>query len=385
MNTISKNEIQKAIEHIQTPLIIEFLTKNQWQKIDEWEKPVSIWQANNHEQTQILLPESNVFKDYATSLWQALNVIAKVSQISLPNLIETVSGKDILKIRVMGEDVQKGHIPLADGKKLFSGIADLVENTVCKAIRQLKKPHNITRQAIIQNYLNQIELGQTEIGSYAVNVITPALNLPDGLWVDKHFIQQTLFNGLHEFLLCINEMENDNDILPFLKFTESKQHLVNGKFCQALLNMSSKQRDVEISFFNSSSSSQTSPMPPIVIQHNQWQFIHTAQRFFKGEEFMLKNRLIVGEVTDLHREPTTNPINGKPNDDLQWRITVLSIVHQKLRRISIALNEADYKKALMAHNEKEQIQCRGDLLITPKRARLENLQQFDILTQGKLI
>ena len=35
MNTISKNEIQKAIEHIQTPLIIEFLTKNQWQKIDE--------------------------------------------------------------------------------------------------------------------------------------------------------------------------------------------------------------------------------------------------------------------------------------------------------------------------------------------------------------
>ena len=385
MKTISKSEVQKAIENVQTPLIIEFLIKNQWQKIDQWEKPVSIWQANNHEQTQILLPESNEFKDYATSLWRALNEIAEVSQISLPNLIETVSGKNVLKIRVIGEDVKKGHIPLADGKKLFSGIADLVENTVHKAIKQLGKPRHTTRQAIIQDYLSKIELGQTEIGSYAVNVITPALNLPDGLLEDKNFIQQTLFNGLREFLFSIHEMENDNDIEPFLKFTGSKQHLINGKFCQALLNMGSEQRDIEISFLNSDSSNQTPPMPPIIIQRNQWQLIHTAQRFFKGEEFMLKNRLIVGEVTDLHREPTTNPINGRLNDNLQCRITILSIVHQKVRRITIALNEADYEKALIAHDKKEQIQCLGDLLITPKRARLENLQKFDIVAQGTLI
>ena len=385
MKTISKSEVQKAIENVQTPLIIEFLIKNQWQKIDQWEKPVSIWQANNHEQTQILLPESNEFKDYATSLWRALNEIAEVSQISLPNLIETVSGKNVLKIRVIGEDVKKGHIPLADGKKLFSGIADLVENTVHKAIKQLGKPRHTTRQAIIQDYLSKIELGQTEIGSYAVNVITPALNLPDGLLEDKNFIQQTLFNGLREFLFSIHEMENDNDIEPFLKFTGSKQHLINGKFCQALLNMGSEQRDIEISFLNSDSSNQTPPMPPIIIQRNQWQLIHTAQRFFKGEEFMLKNRLIVGEVTDLHREPTANPINGRLNDDLQCRITILSIVHQKVRRITIALNEADYEKALIAHDKKEQIQCLGDLLITPKRARLENLQKFDIVAQGTLI
>lgn len=385
MKTINKSEVQKAIENVQTPLIIEFLVKNQWKKIDQWEKPVSIWQANNHEQTQILLPESNEFKDYATSLWRTLNEIAEVSQMSLPNLIETVSGKNVLKIRVIGEDVKKGHIPLADGKKLFSGIADLVENTVHKAIKQLEKPRHTTRQAIIQDYLSKIELGQTEIGSYAVNVITPALNLPNGLLEDKNFIQQTLFNGLHEFLFSIHEMENDNDIEPFLKFTGSKQHLINGKFCQALLNMGSEQRDIEISFLNIDSSNQTPPMPPIVIQRNQWQLIHTAQRFFKGEEFMLKNRLIVGEVTDLHREPTTNPINGKPNDDLQWRITILSIVHQKVRRITIALNEVDYEKALIAHDKKEQIQCIGDLFITPKRARLENLQKFDIVAQGQLI
>lgn len=378
----------KQLDNVNILLVIKFLEQKNWQLIDKWVKPVSVWQAPNTEKTQILLPENSAYKDYSVVLWRALNEIAQTEHISLSNLIETVSGKDVLKIRIIADDVAKGHIPLVDGQKLFTGITELLQNTVEKAVKQFDNLNSISKREFTQNYLNQIELGQTEVGSYAVNIITPNIQplQQNDLFTNQNIIQKTLYNNLNHFLQRIKEMEHNNDVQPFSQYINNKQFCINTKFCQALLNISgNQQRNVEINFL-AIHATDTEPMTSILIEHQQWQPIQTAKRFFQGEQFMYFDQLIIGEITDLHRDAEIDKQgNIHTPENKHCRITLLTIFKKQPRKISIELNEEDYKKAITAHDKGEKIKCLGDLTLSLRRAKLTNIKLFDILHQETLI
>ena len=369
------HEIKQSLAPVQISLLKAFLQAHQWQNIANWTRPVSVWQK---EDEQIKLPESKSLKDYYTGLWGVLQTLSKVENISLPSLIETVGGKDILKIRIIGEDVKKGRIPLTDGSKLFTGIAQLLQETIKKSANQLKTLNKEQKKEWAQHYLQQIELGQTEIGSYAVNIITPPASVECADWVsENNFFQKNLHDGLQHLLTCIKEMQHENDIFPFIRHEES---FINGKLCQTLLDMAGeKQREIEIQFLTANTSADDQ-LSPILILRKNWQPITLAYQYFKGAEIMQPDYTLAGDITDLHRDAAIdNNGNRQELADCVYRITILTIFNKKPRKVSIELNKDDYQKALAAHDAHQQVRCRGDLLISPRRAKMENLKVFETL------
>lgn len=349
-------------------------------KFKIWHRP-----EESYFELEIIQPLSEDFLDYYQRMYEAIKTLSDFEQRPITRTIEDIVNfdSDLVKIRVISPDVDSGSIPIDDGVMLFEKAKDLLISSSLSTFKK-KRTYSGKWPSEVKKFLNNLKLGQTERGSYIVNVIAPIISFYDDEDSEEghpetntsitRLISNNLAKSLKATNIAIEEYEKTKNPLCFEKVISSG---VNANLCDALIGISGlkRNRDIEVSINLASSEEDSQNM----IKDHKFLSHHIpildiASQYFKGN-FTLQNYMVYGLVTRMDHE----------SDDDYGIIRVNSTVYGKSKNITIQLGLEDYWKAVSAHKPKLPVACYGELRVTPKTAYLVDPSDFRVVDDADLL
>ena len=353
-----------------------YLNTKSWQVAFELEYAV-IWQRElGHKILEITLPKPSA-EDSDEVLNKALEKLANIEEKTVETLKLNISNQyaDKLSVRVIGESVKDGTIPLNEGVKLFEKTKHLINALALSAKKKKAAFGHSTGGKDVAEFMSQIRLGQTQIGSYIVNLSYPVENIE--IKEQNEIIQAISFSrsvshNLVNSLKKLKEKITHYDHNPII-FAELIPEGVSHNLCEAIIGLSGsdQKRKVEIKLQAGEISDDSMPSKAFNIQfaQNEIKVVQIASKYYQGE-YTLPNYEIIGKIVGLH---SNNLAEG-------GYIQVPCKIEDKTVEIRIDLPPEQYQLAAEAHKTEQQIRCKGEnLYINKKKGRLQKLTSINIL------
>ena len=164
-----------------------YLGAKGWSVIRPHGRYASMFGHPVHPNAELLLPLSETIGDYAERLGDLVRLLAEVEDRSELNVFTDLvkSGYDVLRFHAPDADLA-GTIELDAGVALYTHAREVVSAAAQAAI----KPKRVFRgqsPAEAREYLDSLRLGQTEVGSYVLTILSPvppALKIEPDLFGD---------------------------------------------------------------------------------------------------------------------------------------------------------------------------------------------------------
>lgn len=335
----------------------------------------NIWHSSNSSDYEILQPINAELKDFANRVHDLINVLCKIDNKSPAEVIKEIDNisNDVISLRVIHDDVANGEIPFSDGVLLFQKTKDLMLSAARSVIKPQRAKYSGKNPEPVDRFFSSLKLGQTEVGSYVLNLIAPMY------WEDSsqddyckvpfsRAVTERLVNSIVKLDAAISKYEVNGDIKIFETIVNDG---VNATLCSALIGLSgsNKSRSVEIKVINSQVSDVlAAKRNSVLITPDKIKSIEDAERFY-ANDYTIPNYSLIGSVTRLNRD--INSIAG-----------VVTIVEpsENNRKVSVELDDEHYDEAIKAHENKyENVHLVGRLLVTPRKTRLVEVSYFHIL------
>lgn len=196
----------------------------------------------------VMMPLDTTFSDYNDVMYKALREIASYEKTSVIHVYNVLTNPsyDILRWRISDENTSGGNIPFNSMGANIDFIRDLL-GTACLDIMNPSIYHAKVYTKEVNDQLSQYSFGQTEIGSYIMNVLCPLgyyqyqLFDPD---VEKlplsRRINLNLLNNIDLIQRSVEEKSKELD-----DSVESQSVSVN--FLNSLSEMYEENKDTQIS------------------------------------------------------------------------------------------------------------------------------------------
>lgn len=199
--------IEKYINLLHNDKVCQYLSLKGWHEISTlFEGKVRQFLAPNEEYA-ILIPISREFSDYYRVMHDSLSVIAAYDNKTLNGLFNILinPSSDILKWRIADDNTSLGAISFNTMLDNIDNIKNILAST-CIGIMNPSQYHKKVMVSDVQNQIASYKFGQTEIGSYILNLVSPL-----------GFYQYQLFNPSVEELpmnrrINMRMMKTINDI-----------------------------------------------------------------------------------------------------------------------------------------------------------------------------
>jgi hypothetical protein len=137
-------------------------------EVELWRPPVDVERVGS-----IILPLHRTAGDYWARIRDALVLIAQWEKRPPELVVEEVRGTlhDVFRFARTGSDVD-GSIGLRDGRDLLTAVESVLRSAAVSAVFPTRVlPSNLPAQAAA--FLDDVRLGQTEVGSYVITIIAP--------------------------------------------------------------------------------------------------------------------------------------------------------------------------------------------------------------------
>jgi hypothetical protein len=373
-------EFRKALESITPDLLKSYLESQGWIKDGNISNQANIWHRDNDESYiyEVIQPIDSNIRSYGQRLIEAIKSVAEFENREVLAIVDDMANfsSDLVKVRVIHPDVEGGTIPLEDGVLLIERSRDLLIASTLSTFKK-QKVFNGSRSQDVQNFLGKLKLGQTEIGSFVVNLISPieisTNHQQDGCDTSlARSVSVNLARSLTAISEAVDKYANSKSIF---EFEETVNKGVSANLCDALVGLSglAKARRFSIKIKTGGLEAE-----PINFAENYEFFpqsipnLEAASEYLKGR-FTVKNFQVFGFVSVLKHLP--NDENGQ--------ITVKALVKDKLKSITIQLPLSEYWQAFEAHKAGEEITCHGTLNVFPKSAQLLEPTGFDVVKRER--
>ena len=304
--------------------IREYLIKTGWTCDGELSNKGTIWHFNQikYPDAEIILPSHNRIKDYADRIVILIKELSAVEDESPDFLIKRIENysSDLVEIRVIHADVTEGSIPLDDGVMLYQNIREMLASAALSTITK-QKNFSGRKPEDAQEYLRVVRFGQTEVGSYIVNVISPLnqKNIIQDEIVTSSFsrlVTQTLaksLNALNSIESQINDL-NEDQILNNSNHNDIFERIVDkgvsSNLCDALIGLTGvdKNRGFEITLMASEIIPHENDINvSIHFSSNIVSLLEKASNYYK-ENYVITGVTLTGQIKKLERE--ANKENG---------------------------------------------------------------------------
>lgn len=166
--------IEKYIDLLHNDMICQYLSLRDWREISLlFDGKVRQFLAPNEEYA-ILIPIAKEFNDYYRVMRDSLLAIATYENKSLNSLFNILinPSSDILKWRIADDDTSLGAISFNTMQDNIDNIKNLLAST-CLDITNPSQYHKKVMISNVQNIIASYKFGQTEIGSYILNLVSP--------------------------------------------------------------------------------------------------------------------------------------------------------------------------------------------------------------------
>lgn len=341
----------------------------------------SLWHRKGSTDAEVVLPLHPQIRDFQKRFSEALASLAEFEGRSTSEIVNDVIrlSSNLITVRVIGADTADGTIPINDGVLLFTKAKDLL---YAAALSMYSKRKQFSGQPPkdAKGYVDSLLLGQTEVGSYVVNVIAPlpapriAKAAPGAPEVPvAEAVTLNLVHGLEAIAKATTEFADSRSLKVFDAAVESG---VSSNMCDALVGFSGseRKRDFEIRISGAAGPMFAGETKVFNFDADTVAAIQKASDYYKGD-YTLENRQIWGFVKKLDR-PKANEIGT---------LTVDAVVDGVERSVKIELGPDEYHQGVLAHDTKAIVECSGDIHIKSRRARLANPTGFRIIAIADLL
>ena len=378
-------------DRLATPVSVEqlqdYLKSKQWFEDGKIRNVATIWHRHQDENAEVVLPFSYV-KDFRQRIRDALKAIASFEKCEVSDVISDIRllYSNVITVRVIHADTDDGTIPINDGVLLISKAKDLLSSAAQAVYAKRKHFSGLTPQHA-RDYLDTLLLGQTEIGSYVVNVIAPNQEnsivgqaIADPTTIDAVPLSQaitlSLVTGLAAFEKASMKYADEGSLKAFDDAVSSG---VSANLCDALLGFSGEKHNRTFEISVTAATAAAAPMfgsesRKFEFNEKQVEVLEKASCYYK-DDYVLADRELIGYITKLDR----------PKGETAGTITLDSTLSGVERKVRVLLTGNDYHLAVVAHDNGEMVRVQGDVHVKPKKAELLNPKNFGVIGMEKLI
>ncbi len=361
-----------------------YLRSHHWEITREIGDKGAVWHRSGESSRspEILLPLRRDLDDYAERIADVLQILAETEASSQIDLLKdiTESAADIIRIRLQGPAYDDGSLPIEQAAQVVEQARELMLAAACSTV-QPRQVYRTRKPAQAIEYMHKVRLGQTERGSYVLNIrsavpprFSEKLSSPgvsqSVIGSDEPFERRVtlmLSSALAITRSALAHIAVTGDLTPF---QDAVQEGVSANLCAALagLNLEGNTQNVDIDF-------QWSPMRPlpfgtapqtrIRLSGDTLTTLGEVARELR-ERTAYEDFELNGVVTALHREKG----EGK------GQITITGLVDGSLRKIRVDLEASTYDLALSAHTQQLYVACEGELERDGRSYRLLSPRRF---------
>ncbi|QCX47893.1 hypothetical protein [Ralstonia pseudosolanacearum] len=349
-----------------------YLQHKQWFEDGKIRNVATIWHRQDNEDAEVVLPLSYV-KDYWQRMRDALASVASFEERAVHEVLSEVKRlfANVITIRVVHDDTNDGTIPINDGVLLIAKARDLL-SAAARSVYAKRKQFTRGAPKEAKEYLETLLLGQTEVGSYVVNVIAPVQTVAVGAEMVTTIplaqaITSSLVTGLSALEKATAIYEEKGDLGAF---DEAVLAGASSNMCDALLGFSGEKhnRTFEITVMAAPSPLFESKPAKFVFDGRHVEVLEKATGYYK-DDYILRERRLTGYITKLSR----------PRDETSGTITIDSTVGYVERKVQVELTGDDYHQAVVAHDNSKMVRVDGDVHIKSKSAQLLNPKNFGVI------
>lgn len=367
MNNLQK----KQLEEIDLIIFKQFLLNNKWRIHSRIKNIVSIFHSDEYIDQEIVIPENKNIKGYFDLMSSAVGKLQDSYGKNFEKIINAINGitEDLVKISVSHDDIKNGTIFLDDGVRLVNGARELMLSAVNSTI-QKKRLYIGKMIEEASDYVEHLRLGQTEVGSYIVNVYSEIRKpKPAVLFEDMSFdrrVTEQVVTSISKISEVIDEFKKKDRIEIF---DEAVEDGVSANLCKAIIDLSGEaKRNIGISIVINNNVGMEDNVFYRGIESNDIPFVSMGYDYLinKNELYGIE---ISGFVFRLSRD----------EDEEEGVINIATIIDDKPRKVRIYLHQKDYEKAIAAHKEQKSVTIKGDLFIESRKAKMINVKSIVIL------
>jgi len=188
MSAIHPTDLIQKLNPLQ---VQKYLKSRDWQAVVGKRQHIAILVSSDGHY-EVTLPLERKFSDYRQAMIRAVERIAEAENCPIDEVLRTLLHPvaDVLKFRLADEATELGSIPIEVGSQLLLQAKAAIYSAACDVIQpELYHPrlafHNADR------LVNTCRLGQTEHGSFVINIICPFTTIAK----DDRLQQASLFDN----------------------------------------------------------------------------------------------------------------------------------------------------------------------------------------------
>jgi hypothetical protein len=363
-----RRDPQISVEQLQA-----YLQSKQWVEDGKIRSVATIWHRSDDEDSEILVPWPSA-KDFIPRIRQALSTVAAYENRLVADVVRDVQRllSSVISVRVVHEDTSDGTIPINDGVLLIAKAKELL-SAAAQSVYSKKRQFAGGAPKEAREYLETLMLGQTEIGSYIINVIAPPqpfavanVHTADAISLG-HAITLNLVTSLEALETASSAYEEVGDLKAFDLAVLAG---ASSNMCDALLGFSGEKhhRSFEITVTGTSGPMFPSEPRKFAFDAHKVELLEKVSGYYK-DDYVLPQRTLTGHITKLSR----------PKDETSGTIVIDSTLGDIDRKIRVELSGDDYHMAVLAHDNSKLVRVEGDVHIKSKSATLLNPTNFGVI------
>ncbi|MTC21809.1 MULTISPECIES: hypothetical protein [unclassified Providencia] len=368
---------------IATAEFSKYLTSNGWVISIKKDGLFAIWESCEHPDYEILQPLNSKSSDFNCRVIDLVDVLSKTKNKSISDINSEINeiSDDVIRIRVIHNDVDNGSIPFNDGVELFVKAKELLVSAARSVFKVQKGFYSGKSPEIVTNYFDSLKLSQTEIGSYILKVASPIYQqdedqsdhceVPFGRVVSSRII--------HSVLKLEKAVESFKETNNHIHFEQAIGDGVGAALCSAIVGLSGQRRNrtVEISIQPSPYASDENLKSRVVtVPSNDIPIIEHARDYYL-DNYSAMNYELSGKVTKLDRDKDVDHDNGVVTITETISLSK-SKAKSKTRKVKVILNDKMYDEAIKAHEKSEVMRFIGTLIVSGRKVTLSNIQEVTV-------
>jgi hypothetical protein len=354
--------------------VISYLRSRGWEQTARLGDRGSVWSLLDAPEVEILLPHDRGLADFAARMADVLRGLSAAEDRSELAVLSdlTQAAHDVIRLRAALEGSRDGTIPLEAGAELVEHArAMMLAAASATAERRSYFPTRKPGPAV--TYMSQVRLGQTEIGSYVVTLLSPVSPVlawgpqPD-LGLDDPFERRvvvTLARSLEAMREATTAAATTGRLDGFLAAVETG---VTANLCDAIAGMTSGIGPLaDLAVAISWSPSRPAEREPTAVRFGSdaAPVIQEAARLLR-ESAPIDDYRVLGLVVKLEQKPGQAP-------DRAW---ILSVAEETPRTVVMELEADARDMAIAAYKDRTPVMAVGRLIRNGPFFQLSRLRDF---------
>lgn len=332
------------------------------------------WWVRGAGGAEIMLPTSQEYGDFPLRISQVLSALEREEARAQDEILRDINsvGIDVVRVRAPEADARLNSIGLKRVLRLVEHAMEVMA-AIATSVLEPRKVIPSKRPYRTQEFMRQLEMGQTEAGSYVLTLLSPIE--PAG-----QSVAQPLFDAgvpyprrvtrMLAAALKVTTESLESASPPAAVLASAVPRGISANFCEAIAEMVGGEDgptpiDLNIAW------APKMPEAQLATFHITSSHILPLREAAKRLRSESPNESVIlkGMVTSLRRDDAQH----------QRAVTVVCLVDGKVRRLFVPLDTESYELAIEAHRLKRLVSFRADVQASGYRYRAANVAEFGLV------